>query len=455
MMNWLELAKKYEETYVHIVKELLQIPTVLEKYEPDNIEAPFGKGIREALDYMLKLGENDGFKVKNIDNYAAHIEMGKGKEVLGVLGHLDVVPAGGKWNQPPFSAYEEDGKIYARGAMDDKGPTVAAYIAFKMIKDQGIKLNKKVRLILGCDEESGMRGIKRYLEKEQMPDLGFAPDAEFPLIYAEKGIYAFTYHGKVTDKLILSIEAGDRFNVVPDQCEVALSENRDKEFTKFLKDNKIQGEILGNHKYVVYGKNAHAAWPHLGVNAISLMIKFLIKLTNNPLINMLDQYLTDDHLGKKLGIQVYDKEMDDLTLNLAFIHFNGKEVEIGVNIRYPKNYDFNEGEKRIIKAGKEFALNYQFNSNSKPHYVSPDDPLVKELHQAYIKYTNDTESKIMSIGGGTYSRMLKKAVAFGPALPGDEDLAHQPNEYLKINDMITAIAIYAEGIVRLAGESCD
>lgn len=452
IMNWLDIAKNYEEDYIRIVKDVLKIPTVLKAYTPENIEAPFGQDIRQALDYMLDLGKSDGFIVKDIDHYAGHIEMGQGDQVLGVLGHLDVVPAGGKWTQPPFSAFEKDGKIYARGAMDDKGPTIAAYLAMKMIKDQGIQLNKKVRLILGCDEESGMRGIKRYLEKEQMPDIGFAPDAEFPLIYAEKGIYAFTYTGNVTDKLLLSLEAGDRFNVVPDMCQAKLSDNREKAFQKFLKDHKIQGEIKDNNTYIVYGKNAHAAWPHLGVNAISLMVKFLIKQTNNPFVHMLNQYLTDDHLGKKLGIDVSDKEMDDLTLNLAFVHYDGETVEVGVNIRYPKNYDFDAGEKKIIKAGKEFALTYHNKGNSKPHYVSPDEPLVKELHQAYIKYTNDQDSKIMSIGGGTYARMLKKAVAYGPALPGDTDLAHQPDEHLKIKDMITAIAIYAEGIVRLAGE---
>lgn len=450
-MNWLEIAKNYEEDFKRIVKDVLQMPTVLEAYEPENLDAPFGKDIRKALDYMLDLGKNDGFKVKNIDNYAGHIEMGQGDEVVGVLGHLDVVPAGGKWHQPPFSAYEEDGKIYARGAMDDKGPTIAAYIAFKMIQDQGIQLNKKVRLILGCDEESGMRGIVRYLEKEQMPDLGFAPDAEFPLIYAEKGIYSFIYSGKVTDKLIVSMDAGDRFNVVPDECSVRLSENMTAEFNKYLKDNKLQGDILDDI-YTVYGKNAHAAMPYLGVNAISLMVGFLVKHTNNPFIHMLDKYLTNDHLGKKLAIQITDKEMHDLTFNLSFIHYDGKDVNIGLNIRYPKNYNFEEGEKKIIKAGKEFALTYKSMGHSKPHYVSPEDPLIKKLHQAYIKYTGDTETPIMSIGGGTYARVLKKAVAFGPALPHDEELAHQPNEYLKIKDMINACAIYAESIVELAGE---
>lgn len=449
-MDWLSIAKKYQDEYVTLVKKLLKIPTVLEEYKPENKSAPFGKDIKKALDLMLKTGETDGFVVKNIDNYAGHIEMGEGEEILGVLGHLDVVPAGGKWHNSPFSAYEADGKIYARGAMDDKGPTIAAYLAMKMIKDQGIKLNKKVRLILGCDEESGMRGIERYLEKEKMPDIGFAPDAEFPLIYAEKGIYSFNLEGKFEDDLIASLQAGERYNVVPDECVVVVKKNLQKEFIKFLQDTNTHGRVYKD-TYTVFGKNAHAAWPHLGNNAIYLMVSFLKQHTDNPIIKFIDKYLSNDHLGKKLGIEVFDNEMKELTLNTGFIHYDGVNAKLGVNIRYPKNYDFAKGQKKIIKAGEEFNLLYKEMGNSTPHYISPDDPLVKTLHEAYKRYTGDHDSKIMSIGGGTYARILKKAVAFGPNLPGKEDLAHQPNEYLVIKDMIVAAAIYAESIVMLAG----
>jgi succinyl-diaminopimelate desuccinylase len=449
-MNWFEVSKEYEKEYIDLVKKLLKIPTVLEKYDPDNLSAPFGKDIKKALDFMLKTAEKDGFVVKNIDNYAGHIEMGEGEEIIGVLGHLDVVPAGGKWHNPPFSAYEADGKIYARGAMDDKGPTIAAYIAMKMLKDQGVKLKKRVRLILGCDEESGMRGIQRYLEKEKMPDVGFAPDAEFPLIFAEKGIYSFNITGEFEDDLIESLNAGERYNVVPDECVVVVKKNLQKEFIKYLQDNKVHGRVYKD-TYTVFGKNAHAAWPHLGVNAIYLMAKFLKEHTKNPFIHFIDKYLSDDFLGKKMGIDTYDQEMKELTLNTGFIHFDGKKGEIGVNIRYPRNYKFAEKEKQIIKLAKEFKLEYNLVGNSNPHYVSPDDDLVKNLHQAYMKYTGDHDSRIMSIGGGTYARILKKAVAFGPNLPGQEDLAHQPNEYLVVKDMMTAISIYAESIVMLAG----
>jgi len=181
------------------------------------------------------------------------------------------------------------------------------------------------------------------------------------------------------------------------------------------------------------------------------MVNFLKEHTKSPFIHFIDKYLSADHLGKKLSINTFDKEMKELTLNTGFVKFDGKNGRIGVNIRYPRNYEFEKNEKKIINAVEEFKLSYKFVGNSKPHYISPDDPLVKALHEAYMKYTGDHDSKIMSIGGGTYARVLKKAVAFGPNLPGKEDLAHQPNEYLIIKDMITAASIYAESICVLAG----
>lgn len=450
-MNWLKIAEEKKEEFIKLTTELLQIPTVLEAFDPNNLEMPFGKEIRQALDMMLEVGKKDGFITKNIDNYAGHIEYGNGEEILGILGHLDVVPAGGKWTNPPFSAIQKDGKIFARGAMDDKGPTVAAYLALKMIKEQGIELNKTVRVILGCDEETGMRGLKYYLEKEKMPDLGFAPDAEFPLIYAEKGIYVYDFSGTEENQVIESMYAGDRYNVVPDSCEVVLAKDLSKEFNSYLEKNDYAGKIDGN-KYTIFGKNAHAAMPYLGVNAISLMVGFLKNVVDTNFVKFMDKYLTFDNYGNKLEITCFDKEMKELTNNLAFIKYDGKNLKIGMNIRYPRNYDFKAGEVRIVEAAKAFNLDYECIENKVPHYVSPNDELIKSLHSAYIKYTGDTENEIFTIGGGTYARQLTKAVAFGALFPGEEELAHQPNEYLIIDQMIKTIAIYAESIVLLAGK---
>ncbi|MGE0003233.1 MAG: M20/M25/M40 family metallo-hydrolase, partial [Candidatus Izemoplasmatales bacterium] len=133
-MDWLTIAKQYEQEYIDKTTALLQIPTLLDEFDETNLEEPFGKPIRQALDWSLETAKQDGFLTKDIDHYAGHIELGEGEEVLGILGHLDVVPTGGNWRYPPFSATYENGRIYARGAMDDKGPTMAAYIAMRMVK---------------------------------------------------------------------------------------------------------------------------------------------------------------------------------------------------------------------------------------------------------------------------------------------------------------------------------
>ena len=189
-MEFLKYARDNEKQFLKDLEELLKIDTVLVE-QPEVKEAPFGYNLVKALDYMLKLGEKEGFITKNIDNVAGHIEYGEGEEIIGVLSHLDVVPTGEGWKYPPFEPVVEDGKIYARGALDDKGACIAALYALKALKENGVKLNKKVRLIYGTDEETGSRGIARYLQVEKMPDLGFSPDADYPIIYGEKGILSF------------------------------------------------------------------------------------------------------------------------------------------------------------------------------------------------------------------------------------------------------------------------
>lgn len=449
MMDWLKIAKTYEREYIEKTQTLLRIPTVLDKYDPNDAEAPFGPHIRRALDWILTMAEIDGFKTKNVLNHAGHIEIGEGKEILGILTHIDVVPTGGKWDTDPFGAVVKDGKIFARGAIDDKGPTIAAYIAMKMVRDQGLKLDKRVRLIIGCDEESGMRCIAKYREFEELPDIGFSPDAEFPLIYGEKGIFSFDVTGTDNDELIESIQAGERYNVVPDECVAILKKDVSAAFVSWLAKNDRQGKVDGN-RYVVYGKNAHGAMPMMGLNAIFLMTDFLKEHSSSPFIRFLDEFLTHDHYGKKLGIDVVDPEMKELTLNTAIVRYQNGSFKLGCNIRYPKNFDFPKKTARIKAAASGFGFEYVPYRHSEPHYVSPKDPFVKTLEAAYRKYTGDETTPIMTIGGGTYARELKKAVAFGPCMPGSVELAHQPNEYVIIEDMLVAAAIYAESIEKLA-----
>ncbi|ERJ13618.1 dipeptidase PepV [Haloplasma contractile] len=453
MFNFYEEFEKYHDDFLKKTVELLKIPSVLDG-DTASEEKPFGEGIQKAYEYMMNLGEKDGFRSKNIDNYAGHLELGEGDEVLGILCHLDVVPTGDNWNHPPFSGTVKDGKIFARGAIDDKGPTMAAYYAVKMLKDLGVTFNKKVRIIIGNDEESEWRGIDRYLKSEKMPDIGFAPDAEYPLIYGEKGIAVARISGKIEEfDGLFNLGFGERVNVVPDKATAVVDNvNLKDAYYKFIEEKGYKGESVEENKNLAlkaFGKNAHAMEPDHGFNAGFILLEFLNERFDNKFVNFMNTYLTYDSRLKKAGLNFTSDVMNDLTCNVGKVVYDKGEFEILLNFRYPHDMDINELNTKFSKIVNQYGFNYEMISNSKPHFVDPNDEFIQTLHNAYIKYTGDEKTELKTIGGGTYARALKKAVAFGALMPGREELAHQPNEYVQIEDLHKSVAIYAEAIYNL------
>ena len=448
-MDFYKHVLENKNLIIEKTKEILRIPSILTEFNPES-ETPFGVEINNSLHYMIDLAKADNFITKNVKNYAAHIEYGEGKDILGILCHIDVVPTGTNWSHPPFSPIIKKDKLYARGSDDDKGPTIAAYYALRFLKDLGVKMNKRVRIIIGTDEETAWRGIQEYFKTEEMPEIGFAPDACFPLIYAEKGILSFDVTGKTNDEYLITFKAGDRYNVVPDYAECTLNVNLKEKFKEYLLFNNLKGEIKGE-KYIVYGKRAHAMQPNLGINAAFILAEFLNENINNHFIKYICQFLTFDHLGEKLNIDHHDDEMKEFTINPAVYDYHDNQFKIGINCRYPKGWDKDSALINIEASVIGPHFKFKVISDSPVHYVDKEDNLVKTLHNAYIKYTDDTTTKLMTIGGGTYSRALKKAVAFGIAMPGRKDVAHQVGEHIHIEDLLKGTAIYMEAIYQLAG----
>lgn len=463
-MDWLQLAKQREQELITELQQLIQIESILDE-ENATAAAPFGEGPLAALNFMLQKGLEQGMKVKNVDNMAGHIEMGEGEDLLGILCHVDVVPAGdlATWTYPPFEGRVVDGKLIARGAIDDKGPTMAAWLAMKMIKDAGIPLKKRVRMIIGSDEESGFRCVDRYFEKEEMPAIGFAPDADFPLINAEKGIahVVFTQKaGRLENEKLVSFDAGKRTNMVPDKAIAtlqAVSANFELNFQKFLSENDAQGSFaIEGSRYIitVKGKSAHAMEPEKGRNAAVLLAKFLtteLDGTGLDFANFMVELFDGDHYGTTLNFNFCDEMSGQTTLNPGIVSFGEKGATIEVSMRYSVTYPFEEKVSAVqsILAEKAFAMDIA--GNSTPHYVSEDDELVKTLLDVYRKHTGDF-SKPLSTGGGTYARVMKKGVAFGMLFPGEPDVAHQADEFVIVENLVKAAAIYAEAIVKLASK---
>ncbi len=443
-MDFLHEIEDRKDEIISSTQELLKINSILDETTITN-EAPFGVGIKNALEFMLDMASKDGFKISNVNNYAGHIEYGSGEEIIGILCHLDVVPVSNDWKFDPFSATIEDGKIYARGAIDDKGPVMQVYHALKILKDNNIKLNKRVRLILGCDEETGIEGINKYFEKEDMPNIGFSPDADYPLINGEKGMQGVIIKGKTKNSPLKSLKAGERFNIVPDKALMTLDIDLKQEFEKYLDDNNYTGSVNGN-SYEINGVSAHAMHPHKGINAVTLLVDFLVNHIDDDLVNYLDSYVTHSNFGEKYEISKDTEEMGNLTMNLGVCNYENNELFLGIDIRFPSD-DCVEIIKNNISSKTNFEVSYP--KTTYVHYVSVDSPLVKTLMNSYQKYTNDFDSKPYTIGGGTYAKCLETGVAFGPLLPNREDVVHQKNEYISIEDLLIGVAIYGDAIYNL------
>lgn len=442
--------------------EIIDIPSVFDNNDCSN--TPFGIHTVEALNYILDLGKSFGFRTKNIDNKCGYIEFGEGDKLLGIIGHLDVVPVEDDWTYSPFNATIDNGNIYGRGAVDDKGPVIAALYAMKSISDN-YKLDKRVRLILGLNEETNWECIERYKEIEELPDISFSPDANFPCIYAEKTIESLYLKQKYEKNPTLYIENistnNNAINVVPKYCSVTLKYDDSKisniieELTKLINkyNYNINIEKIDNStiKLISLGISAHAARPHLGNNAISKLLIVLNDLFNlyNIKIDILEyftKYIGDDYTGKILEIN-FEDESGILTLNTAQFILEDNTLSLGFNLRIPVTIDYNIIEKTFQKYCTN-NLEVKVARIQDPLYLEKKHQLVKQLCDIFNEY-NNSNLQPEAIGGGTYARAFRNCVSFGPKMPGAKDMCHQTDEYISIDNLIFCTKVYAEAILKL------
>lgn len=460
-----EIIENKKDEIVNLTRELVKIKSVLEETNDNN--KPFGEGIYKALDYIMTIGKKLGLKSDNVNGYAGYLEMGKGEEMIGTLCHIDVVPEGSGWDYPPYSAQIHDGKIFGRGTLDDKGPTIASIFALKAIKESGLPINKRVRVIIGTDEETLGRGIKYYLKHREKPLYGFSPDAEFPVVFAEKGILRFKLSKKFKDNkqkkevFLLKLRGGDKVNIVPNYAKAEINTFfRDLEIIQRQIDNfkknkniKITKESVDKVLIESFGKSAHASLPEEGENAISQLVNFLKNLNfqlddSYEFIKLLSDNFGVDIYGRKLNIDFKDKISGQLTLNFALIDINKQEGKATFDIRYPVLIKKEDVWNKLNKLALSKNVEIKEIQHKLPLYVNQDAKLIKSLQKVYYEMTNQ-EPKLISIGGGTYCRYLENFVAFGPVFPGQKELAHQVNEYISIEDLIKISKIYAQAIYEL------
>jgi len=451
-----EWVEGHREEIIAKTQEILRIPSVLGDAQPG---APFGREPLRALEFVRDLCHGYGLTTKIIDGYAMHAEAGQGELLIGVLSHVDVVPAGEDWTYDPFGATIADGKIFGRGAIDDKGPAIASLYAIFAVKQLGLPLTSRIRAILGADEETGFRCVDYYFAHEEMPTIGFTPDGSFPAIYAEKGIASFTLESalpvKDIDVTIAEFSAGARGNMVPDRATVRLRGAGVDwvAVAALMAGERIVVEPQDDGVVVrAFGVSAHASYPHEGINAVALVIRALLRSgVMGGLSAWLEMLLSfaSDNTGAPLGLAAVDKVTGPLTSNLGVVVLQEGKLRATFSVRYPVDWKGEAVRQTIIEKASLVGYELVQFSDSPPLYVPQDDPLVATLLNVYRDVTGD-QSPPKTMGGGTYARSLKKGIAFGPNFPGFPDVAHKADEFWYIDELILATRIYARALARLA-----
>lgn len=453
------------------LKKLIAVESVLGKAEEG---APFGKGPRAALDTFLETAAGYGFTVKNENGYCGWAEIGSGEHCIGILGHLDVVPAGDGWSHPPYSLVCEDGLLYGRGVADDKGATVACLHAMKQLLDAKVPLHNRIRLIVGCNEENGSACIEYYRKHCEIPVASFVPDADFPIINSEKGILHLTLKlqaDQAFTRNISALQAGVRPNMIPDLCSVktpkgsALYEafaaaGRDSSLflhptvARIIVDAGYRPEDYSAHFFEdslvveARGVAGHAMAPENGENAIRKMVALLCGMRGtdgSQTLQTVKTYLALPDPPKALGIAAKDEVSGELTLNLGMAAYGDGVLTLTLDLRLPVCADHTRVEKAICEKTGGALEEARWSPNL---FIPQDSKLVTALLTAYHKVTGG-EKKCLYCGGGTYARELPNAVAFGPTFPNVETNIHNTDESFPVELFNKLPEIYKEAILEL------
>lgn len=436
--NMIDLKTTSKDEQLAFLMDLIRIPSMKADPEPN---APFGTETLNALLRFLEQADKDGFRTRNVDGYCGWLEFGPedAEQMIAAVAHLDVVPVG-EWTDA-FEPILEDDRLVGRGTIDDKGPAVSAYYALKALKDSGYEPSHRLRLILGLDEESGSACMQRYLETEEVPVAGFTPDADFPVIHAEKGMLRFdvqmSWPEDDESKLrFIRAEAGSRANVIPGSAKLS-----------FLKED---GSV---ELKVVEGVMGHASMPDKAKNAISLAMREVSYRLDeagvtHPFVELYRNLFALDYDGESMGIKLSDDVSGPLTLNVGVIDLDATHVTLVCDIRYPVTINYKQLVATIEERLASYGAKFELISHSEPLYLPIDHELVATLTRVYNQQTG-TNEKPLAIGGGTYARSIPNIVAYGPAFPGEEALAHQQGEYILLESFFHSQDIYREALREL------
>ncbi len=450
-----EYINAHAEEMEAVLADLVSVPSVKGKPQAG---MPFGTEPAKALAKMLDFCEKYGFYTKNHENYVGTADLSEsGEPALGVLCHLDVVPAGDGWQSDPFTLGKKDGKLFGRGAIDDKGPAVATLFALRAVKELGLPIRENVRFIFGTDEENGSSDIAYYTKKEALPDMLFTPDGEYPVINLEKGmirgeaVASCSHGGK---KSIVCAHGGTVVNAVPASAYAMLEGFTADEVNAAIADApEGVSFIYEDSKLTALGRSAHASTPWEGVNALTALMKVLGRLKTDDetaalFANAALAFPFGETNGKALSLDISDERSGPLTLVFSIMDYEGGKLCGKFDIRFPICLNVPH-VRELLEAGlAKYSLALASMTGTEPHYVDENSDFIRTLLRVYEEQTG-LEGKTIAIGGGTYVHNTSGGVAFGCAFPGEDNHMHGADEFITEQSLLINAKIFANAIYEL------
>lgn len=461
-MTTREYINSHRDIFLSDLKRLVEINSVRTEGKPG---MPFGEGGAAALAEAEKILAEHGYTARNFENYAVEADLGSDPSLM-LLAHLDVVPEGDGWTKAPYKLTVEGDIAYGRGTTDDKGAFLACLLAMDACREVYGAPAKGARLVAGSGEETGSEDMDYYFSGRPTLDYTLSPDADYPLINVEKGRFAPRFVKKIQnnggEKAVVSMEGGQTMNIVPGRAKAEFRGFTAEEVKAYAEKaaDATKAEFVcepcgENVRVLVKGQSAHAANPHLGVNAqtalltlISMMPFSSCGLTEavNALLTLFPHTETD---GAAAGVKMSDETSGALTLNFGVMSFDGEVLACGLDLRCPvcataENVKNVLGEKLAV-----YGFGFEGDPEMRPaHCVDKASPLVQTLLSVYEKHTGE-KGECLAIGGGTYVHDIEGGVAFGIEFPGKDYRIHGADEYCDINEMLLTAEMYADVIREL------
>lgn len=429
---------------------LVQYNSVLSDPKPG---MPFGEENAKVLAEALAIAEEMGFRTVNLDNYCGYAEVGEGDQIIGIAGHLDIVPVGDGWSYDPLKVTQVGDRVYGRGVTDDKGPVLLALTAVKLLQESGVKLNKRIRVIMGCNEETGSKCMEHYMQVDEPLTMGFTPDANFPGIYGEKGMLAMLATSRNTK--ILSMNGGFVTNAVCHKCttvipagSVDLSKLREALAQTPLVSFSVTPATDGI-TIQAEGKAAHASTPLLGVNAASYTMAALKSAGfQDDFVDFYCDRIGTACDGSGCGINFVDA-YGDLTFNNGIVSTKDGVITCTIDCRVPVTITEEQLRAALAPYLEGDNGKLEIKGIHAPLFFPKESPMVQALAKAYVDVTGDTENQLQVIGGGTYAKSLPGIIAFGPERPNMDYRIHNADEFGLIPEMKEAIEVYMKAIENL------